>query len=647
MKSRKSTAFVVVFATLVIAAGATGAGFVAAGATPGKPDSALLMAQVAALERGGLGSAQAEREIEVQMTIDEARLVPKLEAALGSGFGGAWLQPAAAKLHVGVISETGRATAESVAEQAGLADYVVEAPVDSTWAQLAAAQQRWSRRLSDLLQRAEAGTYLSPEDNALVVKLSSEVSPETRGELEPAAASAPVRVLLTSVPANELTVELQAGRCEKWEENKAYCDPTIAAGVRITSEDNDIICTAGPAVITKNPVNDTTETFILTAGHCIRKDGELPSTWYAFDKNGAKQRLGEAVEFLDDFYGDEVDVAAIKVENAHWITANQTPVHPAIAPWGAMDPEPIPVDGETSPLKNHTSCIDGQTTGFHCGTIASVEGELAGLENLAEVEGFETKEGDSGAPWYSGEEIVETLVEGTHVGKIVASGHPVFEPLEASLEELAVNDQKYDLELLTTANETRKKCPMPGMKCFEAESYPATLTGSQTGTQTFGFESGKIECGATSFSTTLAEQSNTIEVQPSYSSCVFGLFSVTADVNECKYKFAPTSEVEEDKYKGTVDIVCPTGKSIALTSACGCTVTIGSQTALGTVEYVDTTAASPKKDVAVKLSLSGIKYTESAGCTHTGTHSNGTYGGELTIKADTGGGSAQGVWVGG
>jgi hypothetical protein len=619
-----------------------------AGGTP-RESSALLTAEVKALERSGLTAPQAKRGIETQVAVDEAALVSKLEAALGDGFSGVWLEPETATLHVGVTSKAGRAVAESVAEQAGLADHVVEAQVRSTWAQLTAAQQHWSRRLADLLRGAEAGTYLSPEANALVVKLSSDASPGIRAELERAAASSQVRVLLTSVPANQLTVELQASRCKKWAEKEAFCDPTIAAGVRIESEDNHIECTAGPAVITKNPVDDTTETFILTAGHCIRLDGELPSTWYAFDKNGNPHKLGEAVEFLDDFYGDKVDVAAIKVENAYWMTANQTPVHPAIAPWGALEPEPFAVEGGLNPVKGHTTCVEAQRTGFHCGTIASVNAELEGLENLAEVEGVETElnKGDSGAPWYSVEEGSLDYVEGTHVGRIPGTGDPVFEPLETSLEELAANDQQYDLELLTTANETRPKCPMPGMKCFEAESYPVTMTGSQTGSNTFGFESQSVQCSVATFSTTLTEGSETLEVPPAYSSCLSGVTSLSIDVNECKYKFAMTSEVEEDKYKGTVDVACPSGKSIAVTSACGCTITIGSQTALGTVEYVDTTSASPKKDVDVKLEISGLKYTEGSGCKTPGTRSNGTYSGELTLKGDTEGGSAQGVWVSG
>ncbi|HWB68811.1 MAG TPA: hypothetical protein VG518_02425, partial [Solirubrobacterales bacterium] len=92
-------------------------------------------------------------------------------------------------------------------------------------------------------------------------------------------------------------------------------------------------------------------------------------------------------------------------------------------------------------------------------------------------------------------------------------------------------------------------------------------------------------------------------------------------------------------------ITCPSGKSIAFTSICGCTVTIGSQTALGTVEFVDTTGASPKKDIDVHTSITGLQYTEGSACKHPGTRSTGTYSGEATFKADTGGGSAQGLWL--
>ncbi len=242
------------------------------------------------------------------------------------------------------------------------------------------------------------------------------------------------------------------------------------------------------------------------------------------------------------------------------------------------------------------------------------------------------------------------MIEGTHVGAFeiepgVETEWSTFEPLYFSLERLEANGRFY--KLLTTANESRPNCPMPGLRCFEAESYPATITGSQVGSSSFGTESGSIECATGSYSGSLGEGSESLEVSPSYGTCdVFGLPFAAVDINECKYKFAATSKVEEDKYKGTVDISCPGGKSLAFTSGCHCTVTIGSQTALATIEYVDTTSASPSKDIDIKATVSGLKYTEGSSCSHPGTRSNGTYSGEITVKADAEG-SPQGIWLSG
>ncbi|MBS1860936.1 MAG: hypothetical protein JSS68_04400 [Actinobacteria bacterium] len=635
----------IVVGGLYVVAGPTGsvggAPLKALGPAPPKL-SAAVVAQVAALERTGLDPTQATRGIETQEAIDEAALVSKLEAALGGAFAGVWLDPRRATLHVGVTSRAARATVESMSAAAGLSAHVAETKVSSTWKQLTATQRRWDRRLSGLLLRSQVGTSLSPEANAVVVELSSAAAPALRARLKHSALASPVHVMLTSVPPGQLTVELQASRCEKWAELKAYCNPTIAAGVLIESEVNKEQCTAGPAVLTEHPDTNTTDTFILTAGHCVTEGGGLLSAWRAFDKNGTPQKLGEAVEYLDDAKGDAVDVAAIEVENAHWITPTQTPVHPGIAPWGALEPEPFAVEGSVGSVIGHTSCVEGARTGFHCGTIVSVTAALAGLKNLVEVEGVETNKGDSGAPWYSAVEGPSfDYVEGTHVGK-TGAGHPVFEPLAASLKELADQAQEYNLELLTTANETRPECPMPGTICFEAETYPATITGSELKSIEVGTESGSIACGTASYSGSLAEASKTLEVSPGFGECtIFGTPLATTDINGCKFKFTATSKVEADKYKGAMDIACPAGASIKFTSVCGCVVTVGSQTALATIEYVDATEVVPKEDADFKVTVTGLKYTEEALCKHPGTRSSGTYSAEITVKADTGGGSAQ------
>jgi hypothetical protein len=652
MRSLKVIGIVTVLAALGIVVGARGAAQNSAG-LPEEPGF-LVTAEVAALERDGLEPAAAYREIEFQGAVDRARLIEKIERGLGSRFSGAWFAPAAAELRVGVISAADRHRVEALAASAGLESGVVPVAVDSTWAQLETTQEAWNQKLGDLFRSRQVSTSLDPQANAVEIKLASTVSDDRRADLERQARSAEpaVRIQVSGIP--RIGASPAASRCKQFNAGEGYCNSPIVAGMSIESA-SGTRCTAGPAVLTKDPKEDTTETFILTAGHCLNKSGDREETWFAFDKAGNKKLLGKGVEEMSAANDDKVDVGTIKVEGNNWSNNGQTPVNPTIVRWEGNEPEPFALTGKLAPVVNHMSCYSGQSSGTDCGTISAIQETIVvggnDLKEMVEVHGLtkQIDDGDSGGPFYSKATPGNpSLAEGVTFGVVTGTKFGLFEPLDYDFATLALGTREpMELKLLTTTNETRPKCPMPGMKCFEAESYPATLTGSQVGTQKFGVESGNIECGTASFSATLAEGVETFETSPSYGSCSFTLAAVTPDVNGCKYKFAPTSNLEADKYKGTVDIVCPSEKSIALTSACGCTVTIGSQSALGTVEYVDTTAASPKKDVDVKLSISGLKYTESSGCKHPGTRSTGTYSGEMTVKADTGGGSAQGVWVSG
>ena len=82
------------------------------------------------------------------------------------------------------------------------------------------------------------------------------------------------------------------------------------------------------------------------------------------------------------------------------------------------------------------------------------------MTNLAEVKGAESESGDSGGPWFAESEYKKgtAFVEGTHVGRKLKTGNPVFQPLSVTLPELK-KQKGLDLELLTTKNEKRHPCP--------------------------------------------------------------------------------------------------------------------------------------------------------------------------------------------
>lgn len=416
-----------------------------------------------------IGEAPADRSpeaAEAEAALTRTGLASRMDAALGNAFGGIWFEPATAQVHVGVTSAASRRGAEALAAKAGLAATVTETPVRSTWAQLEAAQDRWDSRLGDLLSQGEVATALAADYNAVEVELASTVSPARRATLERESANDSVNVLIDAAPYPHLRVEAQA-RCVKFEKTKAFCDPTIVGGVSIDGEvvgGKRSTCTGGPAVILAEPATtaDATKTYILTAGHCIAKDGGTGKSWFAYNKEGeekGEKEIGPSITFLNA----ATDVGVIEVTTKYWAKAEDPPVVPVIASWNkAAESNVFPVIEKRTPVKNTNSCISGQMTGTACGEIIktdqTIEVEEVVTENLIEVKGVTTEQGDSGAPWFAEKQFKEATpkayVEGTHVGTKGETGNPVFQSLDTSFAELN-NLKGLNLKLLTEANQKR------------------------------------------------------------------------------------------------------------------------------------------------------------------------------------------------
>jgi streptogrisin C len=404
----------------------------------------LTSAEVAAVARTGVPLPRAREAIAVQSAVEREDLVNQLEAALGDAFGGVWYAPAVAQLEVGVTSPAAARVAGAVAVRAGLGQYVTEAVVDSSEAELVSTQKGLSGRLAGLFAREEVTTWVSLEENSVNVELGSEVPAGERAALEAETSATPVEVVVSSASGPRLGMAPQA-QCLKFEPKKAFCDPTIVAGTRL-EEKNGIGCTTGPAVL--SPA-EPTETYVLTAGHCVTAVGE---SRFSFNKVAKREEVGKVKAFLSEPAGNNADVAAVKVENKFWKKAGEIPVVPAIAPWDkTKDVEPFKVAGETPPVEKAATCISAQVSGFHCGTIKATKLEIGELEEMVEVEGTKTEGGDSGAPWFSEK---EKLVQGTHAGDGEISKNPLFQPLQWSFKRLK-EVSKLELVLLTVKNEKR------------------------------------------------------------------------------------------------------------------------------------------------------------------------------------------------
>ncbi|MGB7686595.1 MAG: S1 family peptidase [Solirubrobacterales bacterium] len=412
--------------------------------TPGGLDP-LANAELLAVTRLGIPIPRAREAIAVQNAVERENLISKLDAALGDAYGGVWYVLEAAQLHVGVTSPAAAQIAEGLAVQAGLGLRVIAIPVRSSEAELKQAQRRLDRRLADLLAGEEAMTWRAAEDNSVHIELGSEVPADERAAIEEEASNAPVEVIVTSASSPNLGVTPQA-QCRKFEAQKAYCDPTVTAGITL-EDDISPWCTAGPLVL---PPKGSTDTYVLSAGHCYKSTKEK---WSSSEKTGAvKEVIGEVVAIVSEANGDNADVAAIKVENPVWRKAGDIPVVPAIAVWDkAKETNPIKVEGQLAPAAKDPTCNSGQISGYQCGTIKATGLSAGKLKEMVEVEGIKTQFGDSGGPWFSKE---TGLVQGIHTGENKGNGNPVFEDLKWALKRL--NEvAKLDVELLTTKNEKR------------------------------------------------------------------------------------------------------------------------------------------------------------------------------------------------
>jgi hypothetical protein len=412
-------------------------------------------AYVAARSPIGVGSSaaasRASDRLEVEAAIGRTDVVKKLEAAMGSAFGGAWFEPSSAQLHVGVTSPASRQAAEAVAARLGLSANVTETAVRSTRADLVAEQQRLSHRLADLFAGEEVSTSIAPDNNAVEVELGSAVPTAEREALESEAANAGVNVSIDVVPNQQLSATNRLKQCDVFAKKEAFCNPTIVAGVSLESV-GGARCTVGPAVrlTDKTTTEKTTKTYVLTAGHCIHseKGGGVGADWFSWNKAVEKKEIGSAVEFLFP----ETDVGVIEVNNpGFWVAEGLTPVTPAVAMWSkTAESDPTEVTAQQKPTKNVETCYSGQTTGTNCGKILNesvektIEGELT--KNLVEVELGTAEPGDSGSPFFK--KSAPSEVEGTLVAGNATRTY--FHSLEISFSKL-----KTKLELLKKANKVR------------------------------------------------------------------------------------------------------------------------------------------------------------------------------------------------
>ncbi len=157
---------------------------------------------------------------------------------------------------------------------------------------------------------------------------------------------------------------------------------------------------------------------------------------------------------------------------------------------------------------------------------------------------------------------------------------------------------------------------------FTSAKSPVVLTASQAGegeAEKFITTAGTVECPNLTYEGTMANSPTTqITVTPTYGHCVGPLgVPVEVDTNGCNYRF--TIDPLSAETKGWVDIMCPVGNDITITSnrtpsgaqTIKCTIHIPPQT-IGGIRYTNIEENGIKK-ITVDIDVASLTFTHTTG----------------------------------
>jgi hypothetical protein len=180
---------------------------------------------------------------------------------------------------------------------------------------------------------------------------------------------------------------------------------------------------------------------------------------------------------------------------------------------------------------------------------------------------------------------------------------------------------------------------------FHVESAPTAIKGEQVGTQVFQTPSWSISCGVATFHGTSSVTTTTTQtLGAEYRECgAFGFPNVTVDMNGCNYLFHLTANTVLP-YTATVDVVCPLAAAIEITGPFTCVTKVFPQTGKTGVTLTNN-GTKTTRDLKVGLNVTGIHGESNPNCPEPGTFTEGKLTGEATVRAYTGGGAQQGLWV--
>jgi subtilisin family serine protease len=173
---------------------------------------------------------------------------------------------------------------------------------------------------------------------------------------------------------------------------------------------------------------------------------------------------------------------------------------------------------------------------------------------------------------------------------------------------------------------------------FEAGSYPAAISGLQSGEHVLQFKTSTLKCTGASAAGQLTAAGSSVSLTPAYSGCTLelksgGTLSATVNSNSCALELHARGEWLAG-HSGVADVDCPSGQAIEVLAGT-CKVKV-----FGAAEVKSTDYADGGTGVEAHLRLSGLEHSEIDGLAcpfaATVTSSEGSYKGDFDLEAADG-----------
>lgn len=215
-----------------------------------------------------------------------------VSAAAPGAYGGVWMNNVSRRVGIQVTTTAAKSAVEDLVDDWGVASFVDVAVVSSTQGQLDATLSDFDTSLGNLLNAGLISTARDTENNAVLVKVSNEVTPSQEAQIQAAAAASPVTVNIQPTGEGAFTVVNTA--C-----SNTNCDGPMRGGVSIVGSDSDqTLCTAG--FIARSLISQ--RRYVLTAGHCFAGGA---STWSKLNFVPTYTEIGASAPLpIDDVRGD-------------------------------------------------------------------------------------------------------------------------------------------------------------------------------------------------------------------------------------------------------------------------------------------------------------------------------------------------------